>query len=290
MLSEQLIKSLNNSLNQTLNIQNIAPVAGGDIHQAWLLTTAQTQWFLKVNRVSSAPVFAAEALALERIQHSETLHCPSVIAQGETDQQAWLLMDYLPLTHRGDDVQRGQALAAMHRTTHHQFGWEQDNFIGHTPQRNAWQQNWVDFYRQQRLEPQLALALQQGASRRLVEKGQQLAENLAVFFEHYQPVPSLLHGDLWAGNSAFTVQGEPVIYDPASYYGDRETDIAMTELFGGFSPAFYQGYNQAWPLDVGYQQRKPLYNLYHVLNHFNLFGGHYQHQAERLIDGLLSQI
>ncbi|AEG31989.1 fructosamine kinase family protein [Thiomicrospira cyclica] len=290
MLSEQLINSLNNSLNQTLDIQNIAPVAGGDIHQVWLLTTAQTQWFLKVNRVSSAPVFAAEALALERIQQSKTIHCPSVIAQGETDQQAWLLMDYLQLTHRGDDFKRGQALAAIHRTTHREFGWEQDNFIGHTPQRNAWQQDWLDFYRQQRLEPQLALTLQKGASRRLLAKGQQLTENLAVFFEHYKPVPSLLHGDLWAGNSAFTVQGEPVIYDPASYYGDRETDIAMTELFGGFSPAFYQGYNQAWPLDAGYQQRKPLYNLYHVLNHFNLFGGHYQHQAEQLIDDLLSQL
>ncbi|UQB42250.1 fructosamine kinase family protein [Thiomicrospira microaerophila] len=288
MLSDSLIHSLNNSLNQTLELQNITPVAGGDIHQAWLLETSQAKLFLKLNRAQSAPVFAAEAWALQHIQQSQTIRCPQVIALGQTDQQAWLLMEYIALSGRGDDFKRGQALAAMHQTQHSQFGWEQDNFIGHTPQRNTWTQEWLDFYRQQRLEPQLALAKQQGASQRLIEKGQQLAENLAVFFEHYQPVPSLLHGDLWAGNSAFSAQGEPVIYDPASYYGDRETDIAMTELFGGFSPAFYQGYNQAWPLDASYQQRKPLYNLYHILNHFNLFGGHYQHQAEQLITQLLA--
>lgn len=290
MLSESLIHSLNQSSNQTLELQNITPVAGGDIHQAWLLETTESTLFLKLNQLTSAPVFAAEAFGLQQIQQSQTIRCPKVIALGQTNQQAWLLMEYIELSGRGDDFKRGQALAAMHQTRHSQFGWEEDNFIGHTPQRNAWMHNWVDFYRHQRLEPQLALAKQNGANQRLIEKGHPLAEHLAVFFEDYQPVPSLLHGDLWAGNSAFSAQGEPVIYDPASYYGDRETDIAMTELFGGFSPAFYQGYNQAWPLDAGYQQRKPLYTLYHILNHFNLFGGHYENQAEQLIDRLLAQV
>ena len=103
----------------------------------------------------------------------------------------------------------------------------------------------------------------------------------------HQPQPSLVHGDLWSGNASVTVDGEPIIFDPATYWGDREVDIAMTELFGGFPTTFYRGYNEAWPLDDGYKQRKTLYNLYHVLNHFNLFGGGYASQAEKMIQQLL---
>ncbi|WFE69556.1 fructosamine kinase family protein [Thiomicrospira sp. R3] len=289
MLAESLKQSLAESLDTPLVIKHIHPVSGGDIHQAWCLETNQGRLFLKVNHLGSAPLFQAEADALNVIQQTQTLRCPKVIAQGQTDQQAWLLMDYLTLSTKGNDFVRGQQLAAMHRITHSQFGWPTNNFIGHTYQQNRWHSNWVAFYREQRLMAQLDLAKQQGAPARLITKGQDLCDQLERFFTHYQPRPSLLHGDLWGGNSAFDRQGNPVIYDPASYYGDRETDIAMTELFGGFSQAFYQGYNQAWSLDRGYAQRKDLYNLYHILNHFNLFAGHYAQQAEGLIDKLSMQ-
>ena len=118
-------------------------------------------------------------------------------------------------------------------------------------------------------------------------KGEKLLKNLERFFIGYEPKASLLHGDLWSGNYGYLNNGEPVIFDPAVYYGDRETDIAMTELFGGFPAEFYTAYNEAWPLDKGYQQRKNLYNLYHILNHFNLFGGGYAMQAENMMDQLL---
>ena len=167
------------------------------------------------------------------------------------------------------------------------FGWPQNNFIGHTPQYNHWHSDWVSFYAQQRLQPQLNWAKQKAAPAQLIQLGQQLIEQLPKFFTHYNPQPSLLHGDLWAGNSAFLSHGEPILYDPACYYGDRETDLAMTELFGGFSDAFYDGYQQVFPLDKDYPQRRPLYQLYHLLNHFNLFGGHYAQQAIHLLKILL---
>jgi len=141
--------------------------------------------------------------------------------------------------------------------------------------------------RQQRLGYQLDLAAKRGANSDLLEKGQLLLNGLDFYFESYRPEPSLLHGDLWSGNAAFSEFGEPVIYDPAVYFGDRETDVAMTELFGGFSEDFYSAYEQVWPLDSGYSRRRDIYKLYHILNHFNMFGGRYASQAENFVDKLL---
>jgi fructosamine-3-kinase len=145
----------------------------------------------------------------------------------------------------------------------------------------------MPFWRDQRLGYQLKLAARSG--RDLLKKGERILADLGAFFQNYRPVPSLLHGDLWGGNVS-AVERQPVIFDPAVYYGDREADLAMTELFGGFSEQFYQAYRDTWPLDDGYPVRKTLYNLYHVLNHFNLFGGGYGSQAERMIDSLLSEL
>ena len=242
-------------------------------------------------------MFATEAHSLQAISNSHTILCPKVHGFGFFEnQQSWLLMEHLPLTSKGDDFQRGRDLAFMHqqinrnpKTVTQPFGWFEDNFIGHTPQKNHWHSEWVSFYGEQRLRPQLELTQMRGASHTLYDLGCELIEQLPSWFKSYQPEPSLLHGDLWGGNSAFTVTGEAVVFDPACYYGDRETDIAMTELFGGFSTEFYTGYNDVLPLDSGYQTRKPLYNLYHLLNHFNLFGGHYMQQSEQLIKALLKQ-
>ncbi|MDH5513031.1 MAG: fructosamine kinase family protein, partial [Gammaproteobacteria bacterium] len=181
----------------------------------------------------------------------------------------------------------GRELAQMHRATQKQFGWRHDNTIGSTPQINTPASDWVGFWREHRLGFQLELAARNG--RNLMRRGERLLADLGNFFRTYHPEPSLLHGDLWGGNVGAT-EGQPVIFDPAVYYGDREADLAMTELFGGFSARFYQAYQEAWPLDTGYKVRKTLYNLYHVLNHFNLFGGGYASQAERMMDALLGDL
>ncbi len=289
-------KQLSSQLNQAIHIETAHAVSGGDIHQAYQLHTDQGNFFLKTNSANSLLLFETEAHSLNAINQSNTIRCPKVIGYGLYRQQAWLLLEHLQLTHQGDDFQRGRDLAFMHHQINRDnrpFGWFEDNFIGHTLQKNSWHFEWIDFYGQQRLLPQLELAQLNGASRDLYDQGRKLIEKLPFWFTNYSPKASLLHGDLWGGNSAFIKEdhnsSEAVIFDPASYYGDRETDIAMTELFGGYSAEFYAGYNDVFPLDSGYAQRKPLYNLYHILNHFNLFGGHYQNQAYNLIDALLKQ-
>ena len=178
----------------------------------------------------------------------------------------------------------------MHRYTSGKFGWTRDNTIGSTPQVNTQEADWVTFYAERRLRFQFELAAENGCAQGVQTQGETLLEKLPVFFTNYRPQASLLHGDLWGGNHAALRDGTPVIFDPAPYYGDREADLAMTELFGGFSARFYAAYRAAWPLDAGYAVRKDLYNLYHVLNHLNLFGGGYRGQAQDLIERLLSEV
>ncbi len=170
------------------------------------------------------------------------------------------------------------------------FGFVQDNFIGTTAQPNAWNNDWIDFWREQRLGFQLRLAAENGYGGQLKNLGEKLLNTLPAFFDGYIPQPSLLHGDLWSGNHAFLADGTPTIFDPASYYGDRECDLAMTELFGGFPADFYTAYRAEWPLHEGYETRRDLYNLYHILNHANLFGGGYVKQAEQMMQRLLLEL
>ena len=167
------------------------------------------------------------------------------------------------------------------------FGFMQDNFIGTTPQPNGWKNTWIDFWGEQRLGFQLRLAAENGYSGQLQSLGEKLLDVLPDFFDGYIPQPSLLHGDLWSGNHAFLADGTPTVFDPASYYGDRECDLAMTELFGGFPASFYDAYRAEWPLHEDYKTRRDLYNLYHILNHANLFGGGYARQAEQMMQSLL---
>jgi fructosamine-3-kinase len=178
----------------------------------------------------------------------------------------------------------------MHRHTAISFGWTRDNTIGSTPQINRPGQDWVAFFRDRRLGFQFDRAAKQGAPTALLARGERLLDDLTGFFAAYQPAPSLLHGDLWGGNWSCDGDGNPVLFDPAVYYGDRETDLAMTELFGGFDDRFYQSYGQAWTIDPGYSTRKVLYQLYHILNHFNLFGGGYARQAQGMIDSLIAEL
>jgi fructosamine-3-kinase len=178
----------------------------------------------------------------------------------------------------------------MHRVAAARFGWHRDNTIGATPQRNDWTADWLEFFVRHRLGFQLDLAERSGHGGRWIEQGRELCEHAGAFFSGCAPQPSLLHGDLWGGNWAADASGAPVIFDPATYYGDREADLAMTHLFGGFGREFYAAYEAAWPLDHGANARRNLYNLYHVLNHLNLFGGGYRVQVERMIERLLAEL
>jgi fructosamine-3-kinase len=178
----------------------------------------------------------------------------------------------------------------MHHHTQARYGWQRDNTIGSTPQENSLSDDWATFWRVHRLEFQLRLAQQHGASSRLIDRGMQLAEQTADFFTTWTPPASILHGDLWSGNWGADAQGRPVIFDPAVYFGDHETDLAMMTLFGHPGRSFFAQYHDVFPIDDGFAVRKTLYNLYHILNHFNLFGGGYAQQAEGMIAQLLGEL
>ena len=264
-------------------------VGGGCINTATILQDGQRRYFVKLNDASRHSMFEAEAEGLKEIAQTRTVRTPAPVCWGTADGSSYLVLEYLELGGADSNGRErlGRQLAQMHRATRNRFGWRLDNTIGSTPQINTPSPDWIDFWRRHRLGFQLELAARQG--RDLRRKGGRLLEDLGEFFRDYRPLPSLLHGDLWGGNVGAAGQ-QPVIFDPAVYYGDREADLAMTELFGGFSSRFYQAYHDAWPLDAGYRTRKTLYNLYHVLNHFNLFGGGYGSQAEHMIDSLLAEL
>lgn len=266
-------------------------VGGGCINNAYVIESDGRQYFVKLNHAAMADMFEAEAEGLREIAATGAIKVPQPLCWGSVDDSAYLVMEYLALTGDGAAAARalGRGLAAMHRITGAHYGWHINNTIGATPQVNTPGRDWADFWQTQRLGYQLQLAEKNGYGGRLQSSGAQLLLSVPEFFSGYTPAPSLLHGDLWSGNWAAVQDGTPVVFDPAVYYGDRETDLAMTELFGGFPPAFYQSYQADYPLDPGYKVRKTLYNLYHILNHLNLFGSGYQSQAQHMIDTLLAE-
>ncbi len=265
-------------------------VGGGCINQTRRLECDGTTYFVKFNSADLATMFEAEALGLTEMAASNSIRVPQPVCWGTAQGHAYLVMENLDMGGRGSARTLGQQLATMHRHTQPQFGWHCDNTIGSTPQPNKRSDDWIQFWRDQRLGFQLELAASKGFGVRLQQGGAQLMARFPALFDGHQPAASMLHGDLWSGNYGFTQEGEPVIFDPAFYYGDREADLAMTELFGGFGADFYAGYQEAFPLDAGYALRKTFYNLYHILNHANLFGGGYASQAQGMIDRLLSEL
>ena len=262
-------------------------VGGGSINQAYQISDTHHQYFVKLNQASKVAMFEAEARGLEDITQTHSIRVPKPLCWGSTSGHSYIVLEWLDLGYGNTqswDIM-GRQLAAMHQTVSTQgFGWCQNNTIGATPQLNPWTQDWGTFFTEHRIGYQLKLAQRRG---RQFSRASRLLEIIPQRLSH-QPQPSLVHGDLWSGNAMVTTTGKPIILDPAVYYGDREVDIAMSELFGGFPPAFYQGYQAVFPLEQGYKQRKTLYNLYHILNHFNLFGGSYASQAERMIDQVLA--
>jgi fructosamine-3-kinase len=290
MLTDAIMTALEAATGRPHQLMAQLNIGGGCINTTMKLDTNVGSYFLKLNRAELLDMFEAEAAGLQELALAGAVRVPRPIDCGVTEGQAWLVMEYIDVGGTGDMALFGQQLAAMHHCTSDRFGWQRDNTIGTTLQSNTWCNNWPEFWREQRLVFQLELARDNGAGARLFEPGMQLAQRGAEFFSDYTPAASVLHGDLWAGNYAIAKSGEAVIYDPAVYFGDREADLAMTELFGGFPPRFYDAYNEAWPLDAGYRVRKVFYNLYHILNHYNLFGGGYADQAESMIRQLLSEL
>lgn len=251
---------------------------------------ARGRVFVKRLPIASRARLEAEAAGLAELRQTGALRVPETIELGTTQDEAFLVLEWLDLVEPDAAAEQrlGEALAWQHRSRGPAFGFTQDNFIGATPQSNAFARDWLTFWRERRLLPQFEFAAANGYGGRLQDRGHRLVEVMDVFFATYRPAASLLHGDLWSGNRGALADGTPVIFDPAVYYGDREADIAMTCLFGGFGPRFYSAYAATWPLDQASGTRRALYNLYHVLNHLNLFGGGYREKAEGMIDRLLA--
>ncbi|MCU7914987.1 MAG: fructosamine kinase family protein [Candidatus Thiodiazotropha sp. (ex Gloverina cf. vestifex)] len=266
-------------------------IGGGCINTAVRLMDGDRAYFVKLNSASLIDMFEAESDGLQAMSETQTIRVPKPLCSGIAEGQPYLVMEYIDMGHAGRDgsAKAGRQLAEMHRASWKSFGWHGDNTIGSTPQPNKPNNSWIDFWHDQRLGFQLKLATRNGYGGSLQRSGERLLEGFHVLIDH-EPQSSLFHGDLWGGNMAYDQEGNPVIYDPAVYYGDREADLAMTELFGGFGNAFYDAYRESWPLESGYSTRKVLYNLYHILNHLNLFGSGYLGQASSMIDRLLAEI
>jgi fructosamine-3-kinase len=287
---QDIERAIRETLDAPFAIESRARIGGGCINESYVLRGKGHVFFVKVNVSDRLSMFEAEAAGLYEIARSNSVRVPRPLCHGAGAGASWLVLEYIelgPASGRSMD-ELGRRLAAMHRVTAAHAGWYRDNTIGATPQINTPCVDWIAFWREHRLGFQLRLARENGHRGHLLTQGERLLETLPVFFSGYEPRPSLLHGDLWSGNAAFTREGTPVIFDPAVYYGDREADIAMTELFGGFSTKFYRAYDDADARHPGYAMRKHLYNLYHVLNHLNLFGSAYRAQAERMIGELLA--
>lgn len=286
MMWNEIDTHISRVIGEKFSNQKRRSLSGGCINQGYAVSSGDKTYFVKLNQASMIDMFEAEVLGLEEMLHSNSIRVPKPICCGIADNSSYIVLEWLEMngTNNKSWSEMGRKLAAMHKTTTSLgFGWKINNTIGSTPQINTWTADWAEFYTKHRLSYQFKLALQRGADFPQQEK---LLAAMSKILTH-QPQPSLVHGDLWGGNAGFTVKGEPMIYDPATYFGDREVDVAMTELFGGFPADFYRGYNEVFPLDAGYEQRKTIYNLYHIINHFNLFGGGYADQANRMISQIL---
>lgn len=272
------------------------PVSGGCIHEAVRLEGksggAELVYFAKLNEAAQWAMFEAEADGLAALAEAGTVRVPRVIVHGKDDDWSWLVLEWLDLAPLAalSAAALGTALAAQHRLPRERFGWHRDNFIGASAQKNGWSDDWLAFWRERRLLAQLRLAAQKRLPSKLIDRGERLVADCEALLGGRAVSRSLLHGDLWGGNAAALGDGAAVLFDPALYVGDREADVAMTQLFGGFPPDFLAAYREAWPLADGYSVRRDLYNLYHVLNHANLFGSGYVKQAEVGIERLLAEI
>ncbi len=280
-------------------VRRRSPVGGGCIHSAWCLELGDgRRLFAKTNRTVALPLLEAEAEGLQALAEVAPpgLTVPAPLLCGSGADQAVLVLTWLDLGRSGGAEswqQLGRSLAQLHRRSlsavdgQGRFGWGRDNFIGSNRQPNGWASNWAGFFCQQRLGYQLQLASGSGL---LFAGAERLLRVAEAWLRDHAPEPVLVHGDLWSGNAAVLAAGGAALFDPAVHRADREVDLAMARLFGGFPETFFAGYAQEWPLPAGHRQRVELYNLYHLLNHANLFGGGYEQQAQQSIAALLGSL
>ena len=264
------------------------PVGGGCIHHAWRVEGPAGPVFLKTNGTDAAWMLDAEADGLAALAAAGALRVPGVLGHGEAHGSAWLALEWLELRAPTPETEAalGAGLARQHAEPGPHFGWSCDNAIGASPQVNTRDNDWGRFFARRRIGAQLELGRRNGLPAELLARGARLVERIPALLAGRQAAPALLHGDLWGGNRAADSAGRPVVFDPAVHYGDAECDLAMTRLFGGFDRAFYDAYDAVLPPAPGWRQRLPLYQLYHVLNHANLFGGGYVRQAGALMDAV----
>lgn len=254
--------------------------SGGCIHHADILELTDGRKFFVKSSPRAEDMFAQEAQGLAALAAANTLRVPAVVTVGSLEaDSACLILEVIESGPASASFwsQFGGGFAELHRTaTAASYGWSCDNYLGSSLQRNGPHEDWVEFFAEQRLRYQLRLARQRGAgSRELFKLTERLIERLDKLVGASPSLPSLLHGDLWSGNFLADERGSPVVFDPAVYYGHREADLAMPMLFGGFPAEFFEAYQQAWPLEAGWRQRVEIYQLYHLLNHLNLFGSGY---------------
>ena len=260
-------------------------VSGGDINECWCLHSTTSAYFLKLNDADRFPaMFEMEADGLEALRMNSTIAVPRVMQQGIVNNKQWLLLDWINkgVPNKKSPENFGAALAAMHKKSQPYFGWPKDNYIGSLQQINTPSNNWSDFYSHCRVMPLIKILFDTGVFTKTdTDAAAAFCKNFAGLF----PVesPALLHGDLWGGNYMINTNGIAVMYDPAVYNGHREMDIGMTKLFGGFSQSFYDAYHEAYPLEQGWQQRIFLTQLYPLLVHAVLFGGHYVMSVREII-------
>ncbi len=274
-----------------VNAKNIQSVGGGCINSAYLVGDDMEQVFVKTNQRALLGMFQAEAYGLNEMARAQAIQVPEVYCVGHDGDIAFIAMQAFTLGRAQKNSYRnfGVQLATLHRYQKSHYGADCDNTIGSTPQPNHKMDNWFDFWREQRLGFQLEHAKKNRAPSTLIDDGYTLGEKMEQLFSK-APAAACLHGDLWNGNWAFDRYGQPIIFDPAHYFGDRETDIAMTTLFGRAHPDFYAAYHDTYPLSDNYAARETFYNAYHILNHFNLFGGGYAQQAHQMIKKTLSEL
>jgi fructosamine-3-kinase len=287
---QHLEQQIEQASGRRFHIRNNRSVGGGCINSAFKVTDNEQSYFIKTNSASYTYMFEAEAEALHEMAASGTVRVPKPVCHGRFGGQCYVVMEYLELGGSADMAAFGRQFAAMHKVTRDSFGWRIDNTIGSTPQPNTPTDDWVEFWRERRLGFQLQTAAGNGYGGELQRLGERLLADMPALFVNHEPQASMLHGDLWSGNYGALRDGTPVIFDPAFYYGDREADLAMTRLFGGFGGRFYAAYDEAWPLDEGSELRRTFYNIYHIINHLNLFGGGYHGQAVGMMQKVLSKL
>lgn len=291
MANEVPFESILEALGCQPTVRRVQVALGGDTCRSFHLETRDRDLFVKITDDPQSRMFAEEARALQAIAESGSVTVPHVLGHGSQGSFSWLALDWLDIQAGDDDsgALLGAQIASMHRSLHSQHGWVSDNFIGPSQQFNSFCEDWAYFFQRQRLMPQFQMLATRHLSSGFAREIDALLERVPTILEQHCPAPSLLHGDLWGGNWGRLSSGSPVVFDPASYWGDRETDLAMTTLFGGFPKSFHDAYDEAWPLPDGWSRRRPLYQLYHWLNHANLFGGSYLTKVRSLVRDIVGQ-